>query len=195
MRRPILLTFLLLALLSLVACGDEPSPSPQTWKEIPAKELGEAARAKKLRASRARDALFGRLSSRLGQALEEGSPAEAIGVCREAAPRIAGEVAGAQGVRIGRTSFRLRNPANRPPDWARPYVEARRDTDLYLVGSGGGLRALLPIGMQPLCLTCHGPSGEWPEDLRAAVQEHYPDDKAVGFPPRSLRGWFWIEVP
>jgi hypothetical protein len=28
-----------------------------------------------------------------------------------------------------------------------------------------------------------------------ALAARYPDDRATGFAPGDLRGWFWVEVP
>ena len=52
----------------------------------------------------------------------EGGPAGAIEVCRTAAPGIA-DALSVDDVRMGRSSHRLRNPANVPPDWLAPLIE------------------------------------------------------------------------
>lgn len=62
----------------------------------------------------------------LQQALRQGlarGPVEAITACQLRAPEIAKDLS--QGsVRLGRTSHRLRNPANVPPSWVSPILEA-----------------------------------------------------------------------
>ena len=50
-------------------------------------------------------------------ALAVGGPTDAIEVCKIAAPEIAATASDAQGWRIGRTSLKLRNPANAPDAW------------------------------------------------------------------------------
>jgi hypothetical protein len=184
-------------LLVLAACGDtsRQAPPEEGWEAVETSGMDEGTRALKARASKARDELFGKLSGRLAAALEDGGPVAAISVCKEAAPTLAREVSEANGLRIGRTSFRLRNPDNAPPGWATSYVEARTQDDVFLVHPEGGLRALLPIGLHPKCLTCHGEAAAMPDDLRAAIREAYPGDEATGFEAGDLRGWFWVEVP
>jgi hypothetical protein len=50
-----------------------------------------------------------------------------------------------------------------------------------------------PIGVQPLCLTCHGES--LAPDLASRIEELYPADRAVGYRVGDLRGVFWAEFP
>jgi len=134
------------------------------------------------------------LKGALEKALVDG-PAAAVDVCRLEAPRITA-ASGAPGVRVGRTSHRLRNPANAPAAWLQPlldeYVKAwpglttGRVVDLGAEGVG----YVEPIPMQPLCVTCHGSQVE--PELLAHIRERYPDDRAVGFEVGDLRGLLWV---
>ena len=54
---------------------------------------------------------------------------------------------------------------------------------------------MLPILLQPECEMCHGEPAAVAEEVRARIDEHYPDDQALGFTAGDLRGWFWVEVP
>jgi len=124
-------------------------------------------------------------------------PANAIDACRIAAPEIAANL-NRDGVIIGRTSDRLRNPANTAPAWVQPIMNAylndpdeRLARTVALAGSRTGY--VEPITAQPLCLTCHGSS--LAPDVTAAISAHYPDDRAVGFRAGDLRGVFWVEIP
>ena len=108
---------------------------------------------------------------------------------------MAAQVSREHDLAIGRTSFRLRNPGNQGPEWARPLVAARTGEETYLEGPEGKLGALLPIRMKPLCVTCHGKPEEIPGDVKEALARAYPKDEATGFAVGELRGWFWIEVP
>lgn len=195
MRTTVCLLTLLSLALATTACGGPDDSAETAWTEIRPAEMEDATKERQRRASKARDALFGRLSKRLVDAIEADGPAGAVTVCRDVAPQIAQEVSASHALAIGRTSFRLRNPDNRPPAWAEPYVEARTEDDVYLTHPEGGLRALLAIGLTPRCVTCHGDREAMPEPLRAAIANTYPDDEAVGFEAGDLRGWFWIEVP
>jgi len=136
----------------------------------------------------------------LQQALHEGlskNPVEAISACQLQAPKIA-EGISQDGIRVGRTSHRLRNPDNRSPVWARPILEeyladpsARTPRSLSLADDRVGY--VEPIYMQSLCLTCHGES--LATDVADEIKRRYPQDEAIGFKPGELRGVFWVEFP
>jgi len=134
----------------------------------------------------------------LQQALRQGlarGPVEAITACQLRAPEIAKDLS--QGnVRLGRTSHRLRNPANAPPSWVSPILEAylanpseQTPTTVRLPNEKSGY--VEPIPLQPLCLACHGSA--LAPDVAARIDELYPEDQAVGFEVGELRGVFWIE--
>jgi len=158
-------------------------------------DLDDAQRDQRTRAVAARDAMFQELFKTLSAEIQRDGPAEAISVCREKAPEIAEGIAKAYRVRIGRTSFRLRNAANVPPAWVGALTADRPDTPRYSRGPAGELGALLPIKVQATCLVCHGPPEALPPEVRNRLREEYPEDTATGFAEGDLRGWFWIEVP
>jgi len=165
------------------------------WRTVSVPEMSEGELVARERAIAARNALLGRLMATLKAELANRGPEGAIEVCRVEAPRLAAEVSEANGVRIGRTSFLLRNPENAPPDWARDFVAERAASESYRVAPDGVLAALLPIRLQEPCLACHGPVEQIHPRVRAALAASYPEDQAVGFHDGDLRGWFWIEVP
>ena len=41
---------------------------------------------------------------------------------------------------------------------------------------------------QSLCLNCHGPRDQLKPEVRAAIDEHYPNDRAVGYKEGEIRG-------
>jgi len=152
-------------------------------------------------AAAAAAAAVGGLKQALGGALRTAladGPEAAIEVCRVAAPRLT-EASAKHGLRVGRTSQRLRNPSNAPEDWMLPlleeYLEAEprpgssRTVDLGARGTG----YVEPIYLQPLCSVCHGANVE--PALLEKIRERYPDDEAVGFEVGELRGLFWAVVP
>ena len=152
----------------------------------------------------------------LQQALRAGlaqGPLEAIGACRVRAPEIA-ESLSRGGVRVGRASHRLRNPANAGPDWVRPLLDGYRDAFRDVpredpLKSPGDVPANLapksvtladdrtgyvePILVQPLCLTCHGEA--LAPDVAERIRAVYPQDRALGYRAGDLRGVFWAELP
>jgi hypothetical protein len=140
----------------------------------------------------AKDALFEKLSGRLMEAMGEGGPAAAILVCQKEAPQIASTVGQEQGVSIGRTGVRLRNPNNQAPQWAAELVEQKIDKPTFVMLSDNKAAALLPIKLQVQCLMCHGPDEQISPDVKTQLQKSYPADQATGFNEGDLRGWFWI---
>ena len=129
--------------------------------------------------------------------LQDASPADAIHVCREKAPEIATRLS-VDGVRMGRTSHKTRNPANTPEPWVEPllaaYLENPTDTKpraVYVDDSTMGY--VEPIYVVHFCLSCHGPSIE--PALLEEIQSVYPQDQATGFRANDLRGLFWVTLP
>jgi len=195
--RPVLA---LAALLSLAACGETvgKAPLPPTaasWTEVKGDALSDAQKAQRAKADGAREALFGKLMGRLTEVMAKDGPAKAVDVCRTEAHPLAAAVAKEQGVAIGRTSHKLRNPLNAPPDWARSLVDARRDTPAFLAAADGRLGVLAPIRLKATCLLCHGAPEKIDPAVKAVLATGYPRDEALGFSEGDLRGWFWIEVP
>ena len=167
--------------LLLAACSEPPAPVADTVD--PAERGAE---------------LLGPFKSDLMQALSSGmqeGPAAAIRVCSEVAPGIADSLS-VDGVRMGRSSHKLRNPDNVSPDWLEPLIAA------YAAGSSelqpqavpladGRTGYAEPIIVQPLCLTCHGT--ELDPGIAAQIAENYPADQATGFSEGDFRGVFWVE--
>ena len=133
------------------------------------------------------------LKQALMSGLQEG-PDAAISVCKLEAPAIASRLS-SETVTMGRTSHRLRNPANAGPAWAEAVLQE------YLVNdanAGPQVRQLddgrtgyvEPIRMQAMCLTCHGAA--LTPDLAATIDSEYPEDQATGFNVGDLRGVFWV---
>ena len=143
----------------------------------------------------ARDAMFEKLSGRLMSVIESDGPAQAIWVCRTDAPAIGEQIEREFGVEIGRTSFRLRNSTNAGPEWVAPFVAAKVDEPTFVALPDDTLGALLPIRLKQKCTVCHGDRDSLRDDVRAALDLHYPNDQATGFREGDLRGWFWVEVP
>jgi hypothetical protein len=140
------------------------------------------------------------LKARLQSAMEAGGPASAISVCNVAAPEIAAELS-RDGWTVGRTSLKLRNPANRPDAWEQatllafeqqlasgtPVASLQNST----VESDAGetrYRFMKAIPVDSVCMACHGETIA--EPVRAVLAEKYPHDAATGYKPGELRGAF-----
>ncbi len=174
-----------------VACGSPPA------KEVSEQRLGQVSPQQVQQAQAVLQPLKEQLRDALLDALEAGGPVNAIQVCRLEAPGIAAAQS-TGGVRVGRTSHRLRNPANAPAPWMEPLLGA------YLEDPAGAApRAVRideatvgyvePIRLQAMCLTCHGPSVD--PSLLEEIRRLYPEDRATGFQVDELRGMFWVTLP
>ncbi|GAB4153947.1 MAG: DUF3365 domain-containing protein [Planctomycetota bacterium] len=165
------------------------------WTDLDAAHLGPEQRAQRERAIAARNELSADLIAALGEAVLSGGPARAISVCSESARSIAESVSRRSGLRIGRTSNRLRNRDNAPPAWAKDAIARSPQAEVLRAGPRGELCALFPIRIQAPCLACHGPRQGIDGAVRSALARLYPDDRATGYALNDLRGWFWVEVP
>jgi hypothetical protein len=169
----------------LAGCGRE-SPLPAE-APIPEESL---ERARALAAE-----LKGSLMAELSAALERGTE-EAIGVCAIRAPEIAAELAGS-GVRIGRTSHRLRNPANTQPPWVEPLLDDYLREESFAEPRSVRIDARTIGYVEPLyavrpCLACHG--SEVAPAVLDTIEAFYPGDRATGFEEGELRGLLWVEL-
>ena len=172
-----------IALLALALAGC--AGSPETVSEADVERAQEALGPFKRQ-----------LKAELVRGLEEGGAEMAIGVCSRRAPVIAAELSHS-GVRMGRTSHRLRNPVNAPAEWVEPILAA------YAEGSEGRPWVAVPlprdefgyvepIRMRAPCLRCHGSRVE--PAVRERLEALYPDDRAIDFEAGEFRGLFWVTM-
>jgi hypothetical protein len=191
-RKPAVPTALFIALILLAAA----LPAPRALSH---EALREEARAMT-------DILFNKLSAELQAAMQEGGPDAAIHVCRDLAPAIKTELSLASGARVTRVGTRVRNPLLGMPNAREREVlngfeQQRKDGTAWSdmehfetiqVGDQRQLLYMRPIAIQPLCLSCHGPSEALPTTVRAALEASYPHDRAVGYQLGDLRGAFSV---
>lgn len=188
------------ALLLLTACSSGTPPAQETGS-TPAASPPAAAHEGTESAWLDRGAAIvqpfkAELKSALMSAMAKG-PAEAINACRLQAPAIA-ERMSRDGIRIGRTSHRLRNPSNGAPEWVRPLLSAavddagQRIPRTLLLGPDR-VGYVEPITVQKPCLMCHG--SNIAEPVAQRITRLYPGDEATGFAAGDFRGMFWLEFP
>ena len=110
-------------------------------------------------------------------------PVAAVNICHLQAPAIA-ESFNAKNIDIGRSSHRLRNPANAPTAWMSALInnyldvpEQRQPVALRL--ESGRIGYAEPILTQAVCLTCHGENIA--PEVKVQLVELYPADRATGF--------------
>lgn len=127
----------------------------------------------------------------------EAGPDAGVDYCKIRAPDIAGQLSG-DGVMVGRSSHRLRNPDNVAPDWAQPVldqwsIDSSKAAPLAMALPDDRVGYIEPIMVQPMCLNCHG--SELSRDVTLRLAALYPDDQATGFSVGDFRGVLWVEYP
>ncbi|MBT8065736.1 MAG: DUF3365 domain-containing protein [Gammaproteobacteria bacterium] len=136
------------------------------------------------------------LKAALQESMAAGGPVEAISVCTDVAPQLASQISRASGARVGRTSWRFRNPANAPNDWeaqALNHLEATGNQEYFEMLPNGGARYLKAIPTGPVCVSCHGET--LAPVIKDQLAEAYPHDRATGFAVGDLRGAFSVSWP
>jgi hypothetical protein len=142
----------------------------------------------------------------LGEAMTrhmtKGGPTEAIKVCAELAPEIAGRLSREHGWRVTRVGTRVRNPLLGMPDaWEQKVLAEFAEraekgeafpgmtrSEVVMEPDGQYYRFMKPIALQPQCVLCHGPSEQIPEEIRNVLKRQYPFDAATGYKAGELRG-------
>ncbi len=152
-------------------------------------------------------ATFAALSQSLQKAMADGGPVRAVDYCWSAARPITDSLSDHYGVRVKRTSNRLRSPANRPD----AHENERLKEALAHLSQGNLAASLSPqvhifgdsiayykpiLIVSPLCLKCHGSPGvDLDGAAYALIQERYPQDAATGYALGEFRGYWSIRWP
>lgn len=187
-----------LSLLVLGGCGSSAPPSDGTaFNKQKVIEMGNAGYTQ----------LNMTLRAELDKAIAAGGPVNGVQVCSTKALALTAQIGQeiGDGVKIKRTSFKYRNPANAPDQHdkeALQYFEKELKEKGELptefvqpVPEEGTVRYYKALVVQPLCLKCHGDPAAMSDELRATLKERYPDDKATGFKDGDLRGLVRVSIP
>lgn len=143
------------------------------------------------------------------KAVTEGGPDSAIGVCKDIAPKLAGDISRQQGIKLTRVSLKVRNPMLGTPDaWEQKALKkmekqlakgAKPETlefaEIVKEPNGKYVRYMKGIVLQPGCVACHGSESEISPAVKARLAEDYPHDQATGYKPGQLRGGVSIKRP
>ena len=153
--------------------------------------------------------LLKQLGGQLKQAMQAGGPANAINICREAAPKTSEKLSLENGWRVTRVSTKPRNALLGTPDsWERKtladFVSRAEKGESYqsmkqseIVDEGGEkyFRYMKPLVIKPLCLSCHGNEKQIPATVRDELKQYYPFDRAENYRIGELRGAVSIKQP
>lgn len=145
----------------------------------------------------------GQLKAEVAAGMKAGGPVTTIEICSAKAPVIAQEVSTASGWDVGRTSLKLRNPANAPDDWELKVLqqfEARKAAgepvatleyaETIHSGDTQQYRYMKAIPTEEVCLNCH--AAEIKPEVEAKLSQIYPADEARGFAVGDIRGAFTL---
>ncbi len=144
------------------------------------------------------------LQGELLSAMQEEGPISAIRVCSDKAPAIAADASETYNGDVARTSLQIRNTENTPDDWEAEILarfDERRERgqgpkgidhyEVHKTEEGGReFRYMMAIPAGEACMTCHGE--DISDEVRATLDEYYPDDDATGYQPGQLRGAFTL---
>lgn len=179
--------------LALSACGSNP-PAPVQATSLPPVDMQALTAEADFLAGQ-----FGKtLLTTVQAAVAHGGLHNGISVCQQVAPTLA-QAASANGWQVGRTTLRLRSPANAPDAWEREvlqqFEQARRAQPQQLPAPvsavvAGEFRYMKPIVVAQPCLACHG-SALAPATA-ATLKALYPADQATGYQTSELRGAFTL---
>lgn len=213
--KPVLFTVLVASAAFLSACQNGESKAPAEEAKAPPVEAAPYVKPGQLltneeliqygdEAREAASMLGAELKAELIAAIEADGPVGGVKVCSEKAPEIATRISEDTGYEVGRVSFKPRNPENTPDAWETESFE-RFETSVSngfpldqlerfqgVKNEAGEIefRYMKPIIMGDVCATCHGANIS--DEVRAVIDEYYPDDQATGFEPGELRGAFTV---
>jgi hypothetical protein len=144
------------------------------------------------------------ITTAVTKSLNDGGVGRAAQYCSYIAIPMVDTLAANHGVKIRRTSDKIRNPKDAPTEREREVIEQYQQEK----AAGKELKPLVeaidphtvayyqPILIQPLCLTCHGVLGEtMTEENYSFIQYLYPDDQATGYALGDVRGIFSLQIP
>jgi hypothetical protein len=147
-----------------------------------------------------------KVRSLLLQEIEKGGFSSAVRVCSETAQEITRQFNAQTGHDVRRISLKYRNPNNVPDAYEQPKLEefntlnqkkelSNEYSEIIEEQGKKYLRYLRPLIVAPLCLTCHGPKENIPQEVKTILAEKYPDDRATGFLVGDVRGAITVKIP
>lgn len=139
-----------------------------------------------------------KLLTALQEEIKRSGPEGAIPVCKDMAPKMAGEISQQTGWKIKRVSLKTRNEARAIPDeWEKAALEdfdkraAAGEPPAQLEKGekiGNEFRYIKALPVQPLCLGCHGNADQISPAVKSVLGTHYPNDRATGYSAGQIRG-------
>jgi hypothetical protein len=145
--------------------------------------------------------LLGELQNSINQKGLKGS----VSYCSERAIPLTDSLSKAYGVKIKRTSFKFRNPKNKPDkmeeralSFFETAIKGGKKPEYYIQTFRSGNQTIYryykPLFVAPLCLNCHGKDNmNIPAEVLQEITKRYPKDKARGYSEGEFRGVIRVE--
>lgn len=146
-----------------------------------------------------------KLLAALQEEIAKSGPEGAISVCKDMAPKMAGEISQQTGWKIKRVSLKTRNDVRATPDaWEKAALE---DFDKRAAAGeppsqlekgekiGNEYRFVKALPVQSLCLSCHGPAEQLSPAVKSALSQQYQNDHATGYSIGQIRGAISVRKP
>ena len=136
------------------------------------------------------------LKKELKAAIKKGGVVNAISVCSEKALKITENIPKkCDGIKIKRTTFKYRNPGNKPDKLeqeALNYFRKHKKDKYYIqkVNVNGKVyyNYYKKLKVAGICLKCHGDTKKMDRKLLEKLKTLYPEDKAVNYKAGDFRG-------
>jgi hypothetical protein len=155
------------------------------------------------------EAYTGQIREQLVKALGMGGPLRGVAVCKYSVPEISSSFARQTGWKVSRVTLKPRNASLGTPDaWERNVLlefdaRARRGEppqqlehfEIVSEGSAQFFRYMRAIAATSECASCHGHPADIPPAVKGMLEREYPNDEAVGYSPRDVRGAVTVKRP
>jgi len=140
------------------------------------------------------------------QEIQKGGFSSAVKVCSELAQETTLQLNAQTGYDVRRISLKYRNPKNMPDAYEQRKLEEfdilnqkkellNEYTEIVEEQGKKYLRYLRPLIVAPICVNCHGPKENIPQEIRIILAERYPEDRATGFLVGDVRGAITVKIP
>ena len=145
------------------------------------------------------------LKSTLVKSLTSKGPVSAIEVCNIDAIQISNTISQKNNLKVGRTSLKIRNPANKPDAWETKQlawfssqlesgadIKSLEAHEVVKENNEDIFRYMKAIPMQEPCMLCHGKTIA--PAISEKIQKLYPQDQATDYEVGEIRGAFTLEI-
>jgi len=139
------------------------------------------------------------------QEIDKGGFSSAVRVCSELAQEMTLQFNAETGHHVRRISLKYRNPKNVADAYEQRKLEefnilnqkeelSKEYSEIVEEQGKKYLRYLRPLIVAPVCVNCHGPKENIPQEVKTILAERYPDDRATGFLVGDVRGAVTVKI-